>query len=248
MRLSHAKTVLLIGIVLAILGFSASATAAVPGGSQNDYFADRIPLSGSVVEFSGSTEGASHEENEPDHGDPSVSLVATGHSIWWSWIAPVTSSVTVFFIQEAGGFQPACIPVYTGSSFTQFNLVTKTSIPDVFPPSEFVTFNAIAGTSYQIAVDENQFNTSGQLNFVLRTTNDNFENRVPIDGLSASVTGSTVGATSELNEPALSSSSPAEIQNGRNTVWWTWLAPADGSVTIDSKDSDFNTLLHVFTG
>jgi Immunoglobulin I-set domain len=70
--------------------------------------------------------------------------------------------------------------------------------------------------------------------------NDDFAQRQVLQGASATVAGFNVGATSESGEP---------VQNwGGKSVWWSWTAPADGAVSIDTSGSWFETLLAVYTG
>ena len=59
---------------------------------------------------------------------------------------------------------------------------------------------------------------------------------------SGSTTGTNVDATLETGEPAGGSSS------SQSTVWWTFIAPDDGTMTIDTFSSNFDTVLDVFTG
>lgn len=66
--------------------------------------------------------------------------------------------------------------------------------------------------------------------------NDNFANAEIISGASGQTTGTNVGATSEENDPIPS------------TIWYSWTAPADGGMTIDTFESSINTDLRVFTG
>jgi uncharacterized delta-60 repeat protein/uncharacterized repeat protein (TIGR01451 family) len=72
--------------------------------------------------------------------------------------------------------------------------------------------------------------------------NDNFANATVIVGPSGSVSGSNVGATLEPGEPSLTGNP------GGQSVWYTWTAPSDMSVTFNTVGSDFDTLLGVFTG
>jgi Ca2+-binding RTX toxin-like protein len=70
--------------------------------------------------------------------------------------------------------------------------------------------------------------------------NDNFANRTFLSGLAANGQGSNIGATVEAGEP---------VQDGIiNSVWWSWTAPNDGTFTLDTKNSSFDTFLSVFTG
>jgi hypothetical protein len=65
------------------------------------------------------------------------------------------------------------------------------------------------------------------------TVNDNFANRTLLSGLALNGQGSNIGATAEVGEPA---------QSGiANSVWWSWTAPNDGTFTIDTKNSNFDT-------
>ncbi|MEG3960330.1 S8 family peptidase [Microcoleus sp. herbarium2] len=70
--------------------------------------------------------------------------------------------------------------------------------------------------------------------------NDNFANRILLGGLPVSTTGSNIGATAEPQEPS---------QSGLiNSVWWSWTAPTTGTVNFDTRGSNFDTYLSVFTG
>lgn len=70
--------------------------------------------------------------------------------------------------------------------------------------------------------------------------NDNFVGKFPLSGLASNGPGSNIGATREPDEP---------VQSGiTNSVWWSWTAPNDGTFTIDTKNSNFDTWLSVFTG
>jgi hypothetical protein len=49
-------------------------------------------------------------------------------------------------------------------------------------------------------------------------------------------------ATKETGEPDHAANS------GGKSVWWTWTAPANARVTLDTIGSSFDTLLAVYTG
>ncbi|MEK0188204.1 S8 family serine peptidase, partial [Microcoleus anatoxicus] len=72
------------------------------------------------------------------------------------------------------------------------------------------------------------------------TANDNFANRILLSGAPVSTTGSNIGATGEVGEP---------IQNGTtNSVWWSWTAPSSNTFVVDTKGSNFDSYLSIFTG
>ena len=76
-----------------------------------------------------------------------------------------------------------------------------------------------------------------------RPANDNFANATRISGSSGSTSGSTVGATYQSGEPLVSFSASAT-----NTVWWAWTAPASGSVTFQTTNTTFDTVMGIYTG
>jgi hypothetical protein len=71
--------------------------------------------------------------------------------------------------------------------------------------------------------------------------NDMFTNRITLTGSSVSAAGWNIGATKETGERTYS-------VTGGKSVWWTWTAPTNGSVIIDTVGSTFDTFLEVFTG
>lgn len=77
---------------------------------------------------------------------------------------------------------------------------------------------------------------------VFVAVNDSFASRVTITNLQATIGGSNLKATAEPNEP-LHAGKP-----GGKSLWWSWTAAQAGSVTVDTLESDFDTLLAVYTG
>jgi hypothetical protein len=111
----------------------------------NDNFANRIVLTGSSAQGTSSTTSASSEVNEPVHWTPSA-----GKSVWWSWTAPATGAVIV---DTAGSNFDTVLAVYTGSSLGSLVLRASDDIDTIGSHTSSVAFFAIAGTTYQIAVD-----------------------------------------------------------------------------------------------
>ena len=77
---------------------------------------------------------------------------------------------------------------------------------------------------------------------VLVPPNDAFANAITLSGTNFTVTGSNVGATKEPGEPDHAGNS------GGRSVWWSWTAPADGTMTLDTSGSSYDTLLAVYKG
>ncbi|MDZ8069957.1 MAG: DUF4347 domain-containing protein [Nostoc sp. DedQUE08] len=122
--------------------------------------------------------------------------------------------------------------------------LTKASIAG----SANLTGNAALGGDWKLEISRGEVTTAQVFkpeilktyNFVLASSNDNFANRIVLSGNSGSSTGNNVGATSESGEP---------IQSGTtNSVWWSWTAPASGTVVFDTFGSNFDTYLYVYKG
>jgi Ca2+-binding RTX toxin-like protein len=115
----------------------------------NNNFADSILLVGSSLSTTGTNVGATGETGEPNHGSSS-NTAGNLDSVWWTWTAPNSGEVT---IDTFGSDFDTTLGVYTGSAV---NSLTEIASNDdgfgFFGPSE-VTFNAVAGQTYQIAVD-----------------------------------------------------------------------------------------------
>src|ERR1051325_2234116 len=65
--------------------------------------------------------------------------------------------------------------------------------------------------------------------------NDYFSNRSQITGLTNNITATNAGATKEPGEPNHAANT------GGKSVWWTWTAPTNLSVTLDTLGSSFDT-------
>jgi hypothetical protein len=73
-------------------------------------------------------------------------------------------------------------------------------------------------------------------------TNDAFDAATELSGREASASGTNKDATKEAGEPAHAG------KTGGASVWYRWTAPASGKATVSTCDSDFDTLLGVYTG
>ncbi|NET61953.1 MAG: calcium-binding protein [Symploca sp. SIO2E6] len=120
----------------------------------NDNFADSTRLAGSSLSVEGTNEFATGEPGEPDHaafqfggnfGNP-----ANFNSSWWTWRAPASGEVTIDTI--GSGFDTT-LGIYTGLAVNSLTeIVSNDDSPGLGLRSE-VTFNAVAGQTYHIAVD-----------------------------------------------------------------------------------------------
>jgi hypothetical protein len=88
--------------------------------------------------------GASRESGEPYHWQ-----TTGGASVWWSWQAP--NSATVTFTTYGSSFDTV-LAAYTGSTVSSLLLVANNDDNGALATSQ-ITFFAAAGTVYSIAVD-----------------------------------------------------------------------------------------------
>jgi hypothetical protein len=103
----------------------------------NDYFANRIQLTGSAASVTSSNVLGTQELGEPSHG------FVSGRSLWWSWTAPGSGLVS---LDTSGSGITAVLGVYTGTNLSQLTSVTNGTTA--------ISFSSVAGTTYQIAVDQ----------------------------------------------------------------------------------------------
>jgi len=112
----------------------------------NDNFANRATITGTSATIMATNVGASKQSGEPKHAGDSG-----GKSVWWTWTAPTAGVVT---IDTLGSSFDSLLAVYTGSSLT--GLTSVASNDDAAGTSggySLLSFSAVAGTVYQIAVD-----------------------------------------------------------------------------------------------
>jgi alpha-tubulin suppressor-like RCC1 family protein/sugar lactone lactonase YvrE len=82
-----------------------------------------------------------------------------------------------------------------------------------------------------------------------KPANDDFSGATALTGASVAATGTNKGASWETGEQNLvyNLAGLPRTTTGRS-VWWTWTAPSDGVVTMDTQGSDFANVLSVYSG
>ncbi len=123
-----------------------------------------------------------------------------------------------------------------------------------------------ASTSIQVTVNPNTIANFRETGFVIITGTENGVQRsfeVPVhairaepppanDGFAAALAlfGTNTSATGSNRQATLEPGEPRAINNAAGTasVWWSWTAPGNGTVTIDTVGSDFDTVLAAYTG
>jgi hypothetical protein len=112
----------------------------------NNNFASSLTLVNQFLTntVNGNNQNADKEQNEPNHAGN-----AGGSSVWWSWTAPVTTTVA---LDTIGSPIDTLLAVYTGNSVSALAPVASDDDSGGNKTSK-LTFPAVAGTIYRIAVD-----------------------------------------------------------------------------------------------
>ncbi len=202
----------------------------------NDDFANAQTLSGAKGAVTGNNEAANAETGEPVHAG-----AAAGRSVWYRWTASVSG--TIAFGTQGSDFDTV-LAVYSGAAVNSLSPISSNNDEGKFKTS-FLTFSAVAGTTYSIAVDTTFMASLGNisLSWGVQPANDNFVNAQAIHGTSGQVSGSNFMATHETGE-----SSPFSPFSSGRSVWYQWTANRSGTVAFSTAYSDFDTTIAVYNG
>jgi len=200
----------------------------------NDAFASAEQIPGSPFSFKSYNGCATKEAGEPNHAGN-----VGGHSTWYRGTALYNSVVR---LDTAGSDFDTLLAVYTGNAV---NALTVVATNDDASPSNHLSklsFNAVAGTEYKIAVDGRDGGYGQTILNINSPLNNAFNSCTSVSGLVGTITGYNIGATKELNEP------DHDDNYGGHSVWYCWSPTNSGPYIFDTIGSDFDTTLGVYTG
>jgi hypothetical protein len=157
----------------------------------NDNFSNPATLTSANVTVNGSNQNASFESLDANFeiGEPLHLFTFGGRSVWYTWTAPASGAVTLFTTNTT---VDTILCVYQGGALTNLSFVAGNdeNYLTLAEGDSLVRFNAVNGTTYQIAVD----GYDGDMgSFTLRLgqggsdpvpANDDFDNR-PLRGCDA---------------------------------------------------------------
>jgi hypothetical protein len=211
---------------------------AAPPPANDNFTAAQIIGPNLPANATGNNDFATEEIGEPDHGG----YPDTSRSVWYRWTAGVSGPMRLKTCNPDLSFFTS---VYTGTLLTALTDVSERQ--DWAPCSRY--FDAVAGTTYRIAVAGDPFGDSHGpfslgLHKVAIPANDAFAAAVNVgSNLDASVKGTTVDATWEENEPP-----HTEGYGGSygGSVWYRWTAPNDNPAILSACSSTLPNRLSVF--
>jgi secreted trypsin-like serine protease len=203
------------------------------GRPSNDNFA------GSGISGADGTVVGSNTDSTGQTGEPSIAGSIPDTSVWYSWTAPENGTTTMNTRDAAFD---TTLQVFTGSSLTGLTSVASNDDFNGTLQSR-LSFNAVAGTTYRIAVDgfgaaHGSFGLQWAQN---PPANDQFATPATISGATGKVFGSNARSTGEPGEP-----NHGSIPD--RSVWYSWTAPESGSAVLHTRESNFDTVLAVYTG
>ncbi|MEZ5789433.1 MAG: hypothetical protein R3D34_01050 [Nitratireductor sp.] len=175
-------------------------------------------------------------------------------TMWYSWTAPSNGVLTVETCSATQTNFDTTLKTYTG---TAVNALTTIASDDdscaITTSSTLGSRNVMAvaaGTVYRIQVDGYASLTGNfrlSWSFVAGTgtvAGDDFPG-ITITGATGSQTGQTYLATGQSGEPTTYGG------GSLNTIWYSWTAPATGTVTFQTcsaTQTNFDTTLKAYTG
>ncbi len=214
----------------------------------NDNFVSRMALGSNSIAVTGTNIGATGEVGETNHIGSSSPLA----SAWWSWTATQTGAVA---IDTNGSDFDTTLAIYAGTSLIGLTLIAGND-DDGDGRNSRVILAVQPGQVLQIAVD-GFGSAQGNINLNVVFTpgappppaNDNFASSFLIGPGIDLVWGSNQFATAEAGEPPHDNSSVIPL----NSVWWRWMAPMNGTLTVDlagseSNASQMDTVVAVYRG
>jgi hypothetical protein len=210
----------LVGVGAGLVQLQAPAASAAVVG---DAFANpRIIARSSDVDSLLDTTFFTAEPGEPKHANSTAT-----RSAWYRWQSPVTGRVT---FRTQGTTFDTVMSAYVGSSLDALTSVGEnddTVFNDGTVRQSQVSFPAVAGTTYRIAVDGFSSGNLGQV-VLSWDANDSFSGATPLTGPvgTQSVRSDNTGSTKEPGEPNHAGST------GGHSVWFSWKAPASGKAAF----------------
>lgn len=199
----------------------------------NDDKANAEVISTVPFEVEATTKGASAEADET----ASSCAESAANSLWWKYIA--TATQTVQFKLEPTEFDGV---MSIHGSDTESACADKGGVGE----KEALTLNAKAGETYWVRV-ASYTGVGGSFKLDARVLipieNDSYRAATPIRTLPFSATLDNSAATGEEKEIV-----PDCGSEDSNSLWWKYTATASRELTIHTTESDFDTIVSVWTG
>jgi hypothetical protein len=212
----------------------------------NDRFADAVTASPLPYRDSRQTQNATFSLPPPEPTPTCV--VSAGRSVWYAFTAPADAT---FVIDTSGSDFDTVLQVYSGTTAAGLSPVACNDDIGAGDRDSRVTFTAEAGSEHRIQVSSYEADPGGALQLLVDygpPLNDEYAQATTASPLPFEDRQQTRNATFDvpLGEPV-----PIACLGTRaigHTVWYTYVAPGNGTYVIDTAGSDFDTVIGVYTG
>ena len=141
---------------------------------------------------------------------------------------------TAYSSAATGGYVYAATNLATYQGSNKLSSLAGQTVEVYF----YVTTDSTYGSYTSFGIDDVSLLAGTPANI---PANDSFTNATPIPAVGITNAVNTVYASKEPGEPNHAGNA------GGHSAWWTWTAPAIGTVTITTTGSSFDTLLAVYT-
>jgi hypothetical protein len=218
----------------------------------NNHFAAASVLSGLVGNVTGTILSADFEPGEPPSAD------AFNGSVWWAWQAPATGDLQI----DAGASSSSHLHlgVYRGEDVANLQTVLADRFIALKGSSsgtwESTRIRVHAGRTYHLRFSGRPHEawdlaSAGVVGFGFDfiavegiPANDNFADRLLLNGLAETISGDTTVASAEPDEPV----PPDSGTWSRQTVWYEYEAPVSGVLTLAPMGPQLKHVVGVWRG
>jgi uncharacterized repeat protein (TIGR02543 family) len=182
-----------------------------------------------------------------------TNLIAATFSFYYNIIStdpiPFDATLSVYITDVNGNVllnigEVSNLNISGGYVQSSDNLVTYTGAPNLTYAGKTVQVHFAAATDgygayTQFYLDDVSMQVATTANI---PANDDFTNLTALTGSTNNLFANNTYATKEPGEPNHAGNA------GGHSLWWSWLAPTNGIVTLNNFGSSFQTLLAVYTG
>ncbi len=182
-----------------------------------------------------STRAATLQLDEPVHATTSGT-----RSVWYQWTAPASA---VYGIDTSGSTVDTVLSAWTGVPETLTRIASNDDALGGTVTWSQLRLTAVAGTTYWFAVRDKS-SGGGDMSLTAQRVppNDPFGSATNIPGDRAIVRGWTIAGSHEAGEP-----DHAGVGTDASS-WWKWTATFTGTASVDTRGSDYDAVLGVYTG
>ncbi|MBW8781294.1 MAG: putative Ig domain-containing protein [Verrucomicrobia bacterium] len=234
----------------------------------NDDFVDRASLAGDYLLATGDSYLATIETGETALGGYGSVIYGTLNSIWYTWTAPTSGTVSIATTETTHDhffwlYYYTIIDVYEGDTLdTLTPAVDPVTLLDIsnfaYSTSGTATVTVqkavVAGETLQLRISDYPADSGAAVKLRISLdkstgapANDRFAKAALLTGSSAAAAANNDKATSETNEL-----SPL---TANASLWWVWVAPKSGVVTVNTTGSTvsnstttLDTMIGIYTG